>query len=726
MTKTITRIWMLIALLLCSVSMNAQTGTMERWGAKMKYTLSGGVVTKKEKPYIGSLLNRDMLVAIEGEVKEGATFSASCTKVAGPKNKPKHYWMDGEKEELEMEFYCKDSQGKDMKLLNVREKNADGTKSVSFTVPQGAKMISVDMKYNTQRTIFHVETEWKVVKETSEPRAVAEGGAKAASGKVQKKDKSDKRSTSYLSYTVRGGKVTEHRAEYNSMVHFVDLDVTEGTTVSAAFNGHNGGDYDTQKYPMTLVLLATGRDEKGNYVEKAYEKLSNPTGITKSYTIPKGVSTVKMKASFLGYECDVTWDVESGGTTQKTTTSTTTNTGFKWDDVASDNFCATCKKQASLYTFLSTDATGAQVVGGSGRIGCSQLSTKRFGQCCLNTPIYPGDGIYSLDHELIIGTEDNINMLRVEENSKILFVGKVDGRDRWRVLKGKLIGENLVKVERKQQIQMTNCVLDINGTIYVAVDDGKTSRVYLLDGSIDVTSTKTKKKYTMKSGQVVTVSNTGKMEAKKFDVAACAKKYNISESHIKDVPVTTTTTTTTTSTNKNTDNNKKKNSGSTTTSTDKRYQVKTGVIKYKYAVGNKQGTMVRTFDDYGHLERQTLKMDGASTRTLTIQRGSTQYSVDEKNKTVTKKAGNSKNFLTMTDAKNKKLNLTKKGTATIAGKTCTVYTGNNEEYYIWNGIVLKKKSKSKSGTVIYEATSIEQPSSVDENNFKVPSSYTMK
>lgn len=722
MKKTYTKFWLtLIVLLLCATTVSAETGTLERWGSKMKYTLTGGVVTQKDKPYIGGVRADIMTVNIEGEVKEGATFTASCTKVAGPKTLAPHYWLKDVKEEIEMEFYCVDSKGKEIALQNLKEKNTTGSKSVSFTVPVGAKTISVDMKYNTFRTQFRVATEWTVVKETSQPKVVAESGGQAASGKVQNKN-NDKRATSYLSYTVRGGTVTDHDDEKNTVIHLVDFDVKPGTTVSGAFNGHNGGDYDTQKYPMTLVLTAMGRDEKGNYVEKAYEKLSNPTGITKNYTIPKGVSRVKMIASFLGYECRVTWDVVSDGDDNKsTTTTTTTHTNFNWDDVAPDNFCPTCNKAASLFTFL---VNGTIAGGGPGRIGCSQLPVKRFKDCALNTPICIGDGIIATDEELIIGTEDNINMLRVEKNSRVLYVGKVNGRDRWRVIKGRLIGENLVQVERKQQIQMTNCLLDINGTIYVAEDDGTKSRVYLLDGSIDVTNTKTQKKYTMKPGQVITADSKGKMEAKNFDVAACAKKYNIDSSHIKNMPTTTPSTPTTT--DKKKDDNKKKKSENTTTVTDKRYEVKTGVVKYQYTAGNKQGVMVRTFDDYGNLERQTLKMNNASTRTLTIQRGTAQYSVDEQDKTVTKVSTTTKNFLTMTDSQKKKLSLTKKGTATIAGKQCTVYTGNNEEYYIWKGVVLKKISKTKNGTVIYEATSVEQPSSVDENNFKVSKDYKMK
>lgn len=47
----------------------AETGTMERFGSKMKYTFSGGVVTSKSKATISGTLRDDMTVLIKGEVK---------------------------------------------------------------------------------------------------------------------------------------------------------------------------------------------------------------------------------------------------------------------------------------------------------------------------------------------------------------------------------------------------------------------------------------------------------------------------------------------------------------------------------------------------------------------------------------------------------------------------------------------------------------------------------
>ena len=85
------------------------------------------------------------------------------------------------------------------------------------------------------------------------------------------------------------------------------------------------------------------------------------------------------------------------------------------------------------------------------------------------------------------------------------------------------------------------------------------------------------------------------------------------------------------------------------------------------------------------------------------------------------------NFLDLNETLMKKLNLQKKGTATVAGKQCDHYVGTNVEFYVWKGLVIKKVQKGKNGvTTIHEVTSIEQPTSIDPKMFKMPNGYTVK
>lgn len=55
-----------------------------------------------------------------------------------------------------------------------------------------------------------------------------------------------------------------------------------------------------------------------------------------------------------------------------------------------------------------------------------------------------------------------------------------------------------------------------------------------------------------------------------------------------------------------------------------------------------------------------------------------------------------------------------------------VYGTTTEDYYVWQGITLKKVINAKDGKTISEAVSITQPAKINADNFKVPSGYTMK
>ena len=64
----------------------------------------------------------------------------------------------------------------------------------------------------------------------------------------------------------------------------------------------------------------------------------------------------------------------------------------------------------------------------------------------------------------------------------------------------------------------------------------------------------------------------------------------------------------------------------------------------------------------------------------------------------------------------------KKGTATLLGKTCTIYSNSDSRYHVWKGMPLKGSDIYRS----YEATSYTELNEVDPNLFKIPSGYTLK
>ena len=68
--------------------------------------------------------------------------------------------------------------------------------------------------------------------------------------------------------------------------------------------------------------------------------------------------------------------------------------------------------------------------------------------------------------------------------------------------------------------------------------------------------------------------------------------------------------------------------------------------------------------------------------------------------------------------------LEKSGTATVNGKSCDIFKGKRNgttiEYYIWEGVPMKRVEKDSDGTTSTTVESIELPASVDASLFEIP------
>ena len=62
---------------------------------------------------------------------------------------------------------------------------------------------------------------------------------------------------------------------------------------------------------------------------------------------------------------------------------------------------------------------------------------------------------------------------------------------------------------------------------FMAEEVNQGSRVWNLSGTMAIKNKKTKKTYTLKAGQVATITANGKMTVNSFDVNGYAKKYKI-------------------------------------------------------------------------------------------------------------------------------------------------------------------------------------------------------
>lgn len=324
------------------------------------------------------------------------------------------------------------------------------------------------------------------------------------------------------------------------------------------------------------------------------------------------------------------------------------------------------------------------------------------------------------ESEVLLGLED-MNTYLIRPNSIVVIRTEKNNVTKLEMIVGSIWANIKKMAEGKTiELEMSHCVSGIKGTIVAFEETGKESRVYLFAGKVEVTGKASKRKTMLKAGQASIVGSDGKIKVKKFDIEKGAKKFGIPMKEIKNHYSNTPTSSSKGS------STKVSSSGTISEKVQKRYAMQRGVIKYKYAKGKQTGEIIRTFDSYGHYERVASKIKGSSATSLNIYRGEKAYKVDTKAKTVTQSKHEAINFLNITEAELSKHKLKKKGTATVAGKQCVVYGNANEDYYVWQGITLKKVINSKDGKIVSEAVSITQPAKIDANKFKVPSNYTLK
>ncbi|MBQ8709455.1 MAG: leucine-rich repeat protein [Bacteroidaceae bacterium] len=82
-------------------------------------------------------------------------------------------------------------------------------------------------------------------------------------------------------------------------------------------------------------------------------------------------------------------------------------------------------------------------------------------------------------------------------------------------------------------VEMSQCVCGINGTIVAFEETGGKSNIYLFAGSVTVKSKKGTDKVNLQPGQTSSVGSNGKVAVKEFDIEKGAKKFGISMDDIR-------------------------------------------------------------------------------------------------------------------------------------------------------------------------------------------------
>lgn len=373
----------------------------------------------------------------------------------------------------------------------------------------------------------------------------------------------------------------------------------------------------------------------------------------------------------------------------------------------------------------------------------------------------------------ILGLED-MNTFVIGPETRIIIRTLYDSRpnivQKLEILGGTMLSNLKNMVEGKNlEIEMSQCCPGMNGTIAAFEETGKESRVYLLVGKASVKNKKTGKTTVLQPGQMVTMKGKTSSVAT-FNVEQMAKKYGCPVSEIKnhytnkkapkysmsDICGKQISTNTTNRNapqmkrqNKTVDNRKqsdviKKNnssaSGSSTTAGKyARYGAKRGIVKRVDESEDMRTYITTWWDDYGRLERSEITRCEEKKGGKWVNSSFNQLIniiIDDKHYMYTKSLGwkqmrNTEPNLMGSGAKTVNgCQLTKSGTATVAGKQCNVFKGKKSsstiEYYIWEGVPMKRVEKYSDGTSSVTVQSIELPASIDSSKFAVPKTSVKK
>lgn len=652
-----------LVLLLMSANTKAQNqvyrGTLHELGWKMEYSFSGGVVKSKKREDMASY----MAVRIEGEVLAGAKLTASCKKLLGLQAY----------NTMEVHYTVKMKSGADP---GATSKEGNGSASASMVVPDNADEVYASMSYKGLIPL-HCIVKWKVVKTLSTSTTTT--GAVTETGTIENGNGS-------LTYTIEGG-VVKRKGNFNMNRITYDIEVAEGARVKlSGVVKKKNAEYDNE-----ISIGYTFGDHRDTQSAKGSKEIEFvvPTGaagwtwstsaITAHFQAQNSLQLLNPKL-----KVEIDWIVVKGAAPPANS--------FTWDDVSTRNKCKICNEEYSEYHMFS----------GNSGLGVRCRDNTNGGWREVEDAI---DVIYYNDYVVTQpGTINNIshgdeaNVLVFYENTKALLKERLsNGNDRWLVYQGKIVGKYFKPVDHKPEFSMSSCTANPKGTIFILEDDGNTSRVFLLSGSMDVTSKKTNKKVKLKPGEVSTVGTSGEVNIQKFDVHMAAQRYGITSAELQE-------------------------QGVTPTSSQKRYKLERAIIKYNVTNGNQKGVLAKCFDNYGIYERRELKM--GNKKTINIVQGETTYELNPSTKKYIMRKKVELNFLDLSAEFMKRQNFKKKGSATVIGKKCTVYTSGNSEFYVWEGIVLKKVSRSGNTTSVIEAISIEEPTSIDASTFKLPSGYS--
>lgn len=567
-----------------------------------------------------------------------------------------------------------------------------------------------------------------------------------------------------LKYSISGGKYIR---TLGGNAHASIFEIEPGGTIT--ITGANGRKQTKKdKFDYWIRASVYFEDAKGKVLGESHYKEQKNGNVQLQVIVPNGA--VKAKASISLTCSDIYNDLGAEGEftvkQKKNNSQSTTNQNKISYSAKETPVSFKCHEVDSKIRF--NDFYGEV------KYRCSLEEDDAFEFADLDAVLYENDLIQTEEESgAILGLYD-MSTYVLKPESKLIICDTYDSRptivQKLEMLGGSLLTNFKKMAEGKSlEVEMSQCVCGIEGTIVVLEETGKESRVYLLVGKASVTNKKTGKKTVLQPGQMVTMkgktSNVASFNveqvAKKFGcpmseiknhyTSKKAPKYNMSDICGKQVSSTGGKKTANPKapqkkkSNKTVDNRKQsdviKTSGNSLSGSSKyaRYGAKRGIVKRVDEGDDIRMHITTWWDDYGRLERSEITGCEEKKGNKWV---SSSYSqiiniiVDDKHYMYNKSIGwkqmknNETNFLGNGAKTVNGCKLTKSGTATVAGKTCDVFKGKRNgttiEYYIWEGVVLKHVEKDSDGTSTTTVQSIELPNSIDSSKFAAPQTGAKK
>ena len=321
-------------------------------------------------------------------------------------------------------------------------------------------------------------------------------------------------------YSVSGGTITSVGPVMDSgYVTFQNLSgvATPGTTVRGTYRRVSGPDGRDAagRGPVRVSYMAY--DKNGKKVSEQGGHSTSSSSI--SYTIPNGVAKVSIYMTyFIGgrdgrISCTTTWTVSEEAPAPVRTS-------------APKQEKNPCEKIDSHIRFND--------LYGEVKKRCNFEDDDAYEYAELDNVIYEHDRIKTEEESgAILGLED-MSTYVIKSESTIIIETDNTQESKLTILLGNMWA-NLKKMSagKSVEVEMSECVCGINGTIVAFEERGGKSNIYLFAGAVTVTSKRGSDRVRLTPGQTSSVGSNGKVAVREFDIEKGAKKFGISMSEIQ-------------------------------------------------------------------------------------------------------------------------------------------------------------------------------------------------